>query len=105
MSRSYKKNPVTKDNGRSKKKAKQMCNRLFRRRLQRIDPEEEPYFYNNTYRKATNSWDICDYWHCGGFNSVQKMDWINERVRTSFFRIPISLKRAENNWRKWYKSK
>ena len=58
MSRSYKKNPIVKDNGESKKAKKTVANRRVRRKLS--DPE---YGMANgrAYRKEFESYDIADY--------------------------------------------
>jgi len=58
MSRSYKKTPVIKDNGQSKKKNKQLANRKVRRKLKDINYECSQ---NGGYQKIVNSWDIADY--------------------------------------------
>jgi hypothetical protein len=56
MSRSYKKNPVGKDNG-DKKSMKQIANRTVRRRV-KMD-EDMPARLQ--HKKMTESWDITDY--------------------------------------------
>lgn len=55
MSRSYKKSPVLKNNGKSRF-WKQRANRMFRR----IPICETPFGKSAYHRKYTESWDICD---------------------------------------------
>lgn len=55
MSRSYKKNPISKDGGRSSKRAKTYANHSFRQ-----NPEDCPV-KGSLYRKHYESWDINDY--------------------------------------------
>ena len=57
MSRSFKKVPIIKDNGKSKKKQKQIASRSVRRKMS--DPEHE-IGNGNAYKKATESYDIAD---------------------------------------------
>ena len=57
MSRSYKKNPILKDDGKSKKVAKTLATRLTRRKFNRIDYEMAN---GNAYRKEFESWEIAD---------------------------------------------
>jgi len=62
MSRSYRKTPIVKDNGKSKKEAKAHANRTVRRRLK--DPDYE-IADGKAYRKEVESWGIADcisYW-------------------------------------------
>lgn len=54
MSRSYKKTPILKDNGKSAKLNKQIANRKIRRNSYMIIPK------GNLYRKYTETWDIND---------------------------------------------
>ena len=56
MSRSYKKNPVGKDNG-DKKSMKVIANRAVRRRVK--NDEDMPA--RLPHKKMTESWDITDY--------------------------------------------
>lgn len=58
MSRSYKKNPITKDNGKSKKTAKTFAVRKTRRKLKNLDYE---IANGKAYRKEFESWEIADY--------------------------------------------
>lgn len=62
MSRSYRKTPIVKDNGKSKKTIKSLANRKVRRKLN--NPEFE-MANGKAYRKEFESWDIADsiiYW-------------------------------------------
>lgn len=58
MSRSYRKHPIKKDNGHSKKEMRTLANRTVRRRLNNPD-----YTIANgkAYRKEFESWNIADY--------------------------------------------
>ena len=58
MSRSVKKNPVIKDNGKSKKAQKTHANRIVRRKLK--DPEFD-IADGKAYKKEFESWNIADY--------------------------------------------
>jgi len=58
MSRSYKKNPIIKDNGKGKKDMKAIANRAVRRKLN--DPEYE-IADGKAYKKEFESWNIADY--------------------------------------------
>lgn len=57
MSRSYKKTPIIKDNGKSNKKDKRLANKKVRRYLD----DDEHIIRHKSYRKVYNSWDIADY--------------------------------------------
>ena len=58
MSRSYKKNPIVKDNGKGKKDKKAIANSRVRNKLKDLD-----YTIANgkAYRKEYESWDIADF--------------------------------------------
>lgn len=58
MSRSTKKNPIIKDNGKSNKKDKQIINRALRRKINNPDFELSD---GNAYKKVYESWNIADY--------------------------------------------
>lgn len=58
MSRSYRKHPVVKDNGKSKKQDKTLANRIVRRKLK--DPEYD-LADGKSYKKEYESWNIADY--------------------------------------------
>jgi hypothetical protein len=58
MSRSYKKTPVIKDNGKSKKISKTFAVRKTRRKLKNLDYEIAD---GKAYRKEFESWEIADY--------------------------------------------
>ena len=62
MSRSYKKTPIIKDNGKSKKRAKTFAIRKTRRKLKNLDYEIAD---GKSYKKEFESWIIADhvcYW-------------------------------------------
>lgn len=54
MSRSYKKHPILKDNGKSKKYGKQLANRKVRH-------SELSGGKSNDYKKCYESWDVYDF--------------------------------------------
>ena len=58
MSRSRKKTPIVKDNGKGKKTAKSLANRKVRRKLKDLDYKIAD---GKAYRKESESWDIADY--------------------------------------------
>ncbi len=57
MSRSYRKNPILKDGGKSSKKSKRKANQLVRRKYQNIDFPRKGNFYRRFYEQ----YDINDY--------------------------------------------
>lgn len=57
MSRSYKKNPVIKDNGKSKKSQKNIANRRLRSKLR----QGEELASGGHYKKHFEQYDIADY--------------------------------------------
>jgi len=102
MSRSYRKSPVIKDNGKGKKKQKAIANRVVRRKLKNPD-----YVVPNggSYTKEYESWRIADYtsrcteeeakemWH----RSMRKYPWFKEHYPT--------LESYMIWWKKTYRSK
>ena len=58
MSRSYRKNPIVKENGKSKKEMKSLANRKVRRKLN--DPDFN-IADGKAYKKEFESWDIADF--------------------------------------------
>ena len=58
MSNSYKKNPIIKENGKSKKTQKQIANRTVRRKIKGDGLELSD---GNSYKKVYNSWNIADF--------------------------------------------
>ena len=63
MSRSYKHTPVFK--GGKSKHGKRYANKVVRRQA-RQNPENAPTGKSNAYRKAYESWNVCDYRFWGG---------------------------------------
>ena len=65
MSRSYKKNPIIKDNGRSHKRAKKAANQRLRTTVRNImsnlDSLEDKIFPTARGLEITNQYDICDW--------------------------------------------
>lgn len=98
VSRSYKHVPCARDSERSRVpnryKAKTIANRAVRR--------NENISNHSGYRKAYESWDICDYKF---FKTEEQLlnDWKNGRGGPKFMKL--SYKEAKRSWRKWYKSK
>lgn len=91
MSRSYKKNPVVKDNPKGSKKVKQLANRRFRRNF-----SEE---YIKDYKRHTDTWEIHDFIGRWGweharaeYESGQLSKWWYEKCPT--------LEEFHNYWRK-----
>ena len=58
MGKSYRKNPIVKDNGKSKKEMKSLANRKVRRKLN--DPDFN-IADGKAYKKEFESWDIADF--------------------------------------------
>ena len=58
MSKSYRKNPIVKDNGKSKKEMKSLANRKVRRKLN--DPDFN-IADGKAYKKEFESWAIADF--------------------------------------------
>lgn len=58
MSRSYRKHPIVKDGGRSKKEDRTLANRIVRRKLNNLDYEIAD---GKAYKKEFESWNIADY--------------------------------------------
>lgn len=76
MSRSYKKTPVCKEGNRSKKWGKRKANRKVRKTTGLGGK-------SNLYRKAYESWNICDY--------------------RTFKERDVNMKEKDLNfWKKWY---
>lgn len=96
MSRSYKRNPISKDGGKSSKSAKQLANRRLRRK-NNFDIKR------SNYKKTYEQWDINDYisrwtledaindWHEEESNP-KKNQWIHNRFKT--------LEEWINHWKK-----
>lgn len=54
MSRSYKKHPIVKDNGKGKKKSKRFANHTVRR-------DKDTPLKGGNYKKMSESWEIADF--------------------------------------------
>ena len=99
MSRSYKKNPIAKDNG-NKKSMKQIANRTVRRRIK--DDEDMPARLQ--HKKMTESWDITDYKsRMTREEAIQWYENVMEHEASSWFkkRYP-TLKAWLKYWEKCY---
>lgn len=82
MSRSYKKFPVAKDNGKYSKECKQIANRKFRRNLH-LDEKAS----GNIYKKYTETWDIHDfvsYWPWGNAKATYEHPAEGKRFRKEY---------------------
>ena len=101
MSRSYKKNPITKDtntNRSSAKFGKRTANRVIRNRRDILN--------NGTYKKAYCSWCICDYKKRMTQTEFQR-EW---EIGTSNLSLYLhghfkSFKQALLWWKKYYRNK
>lgn len=104
MSRSYKHNPTTKDNGRSKKKDRTFANRKLRR------TSFDEVANGGHYKKFTCQYDICDnrdtctlnewleYWgkHCDDVNTGSGWEtWYYNRYGNT-------IQDAILRWKKYY---
>lgn len=108
MSRSYKKTPYAGD--RNDGYMKKQFNRKLRRQSKNIDPDgdnEDLYLVNNSYKKANESWDICDYgwtesWEAYWGKCVS--EWQSNKNRG--YDEPYPDKEYEyKRWKKMYKQK
>ena len=59
MSRSRKKNPIRKENSKSRKHNKQIANRIARNKIKNPDFDLNNW---NAYKKIYDSYDVCDYY-------------------------------------------
>lgn len=96
MSRSYKKTPIIKDNGRSKKWSKRQANKVVRK-----SNDIANYMQ---YKKAYDSWDVCDWKDYYPINSfIQK--W-GESFHSPFVIYRgigmMTLNSVINKWKKRY---
>ncbi|MBO7474230.1 MAG: hypothetical protein J6U00_09575 [Ruminococcus sp.] len=98
MSRSYKKNPIIKDNNKDSKLAKQHANRLFRRC---ISERELIAGKSGLHRKYTESWDIHDYvsrWT----KAEAEADWEHEEL---LIKSGKSYDKSNILWHRIYRTK
>ena len=103
MSRSYRKNPIIKDNGEGKKDKKAIANRRVRRKLNNPD-----YGIANgkAYRKEYNSWDIAD--NVSRFTEDEARHYYEEMSKDDnrwFKEEWPTLESFMNYWKKHYKCK
>lgn len=92
MSRSYKKHPFVTDHKRKSTKAsKQLANRRFRRTID--------LYQGSSYRKYSNSYDICDYkWWTSEKDAI---DWYINICDNSYIRGKYpTLENYLNYWSK-----
>lgn len=74
MGKSYKKTPIIKDNGKSKKKEKRIANHTVRSKLKNnIDFELAD---GKSYKKVFDTWDIADY----------KSRWTEREARVYYYK-------------------
>lgn len=105
MSRSYKKNPVSKDSSTYSK----FCKKKSNKRVRRI-----PDIPNgNSYKKVWDSWDICDWRHYSTkksfINRKKKYDnyfslLVENGIKCYFYRFKSEAEVIEE-WMKIYKRK
>lgn len=86
MSRSYRKNPILKDGGKSSKENKQLANRRVRRVLNRNHDYEIKN--GNAYRKINETWNINDY--VSRFTEKEASDYYDSMIR------------SDNYWDRWF---
>lgn len=93
MGKSYKKTPIIKDNGSSKKQMKTIANKAVRSKLK--DPDFE-IANGNAYKKEYDSYDIADY----------VCRWTKKAAISSYYKNDIlQEKYTLNEWIiKWKKS-
>lgn len=61
MSRSYKKTPIIKDNGRTKKYGKHFANKAVNTFIDNVQNEDFFFPQNKSYKKLYDSWEIADF--------------------------------------------
>lgn len=102
MSRSYKKNPIIKDNGKGKKDKKAIANSRVRNQL-----KNEDYIIANgcAYKKEYESWNIADY--VFRFTEDEARHHYEEMSKDSkWFRDKWpTLESFMNYWKKHYRCK
>ena len=108
MSRSYKKTPYAGD--KNDAYMKKQFNRKLRRQSKNIDPEgesDDSYLPNNTYKKANQSWEICDYYDIEPWEDYwgkAVSEWQSRKNRG--YDEPYPDKEQEyKRWKKIYKQK
>jgi hypothetical protein len=104
MSRSYKKNPYSKDGGRSSRPGKQMSSRAFRRDAK---VKIHTYRYDDLWLKSTQavcSYDVNDYISYYP-KSEAISDFYDNSGRYGMYSIYESLYEALQNWEKYYRRK
>lgn len=95
MSRSYKRNPISKDGGSRKKESKRLANKVVR------NYEDMPRRARKAYKKVFCSWDIADY--VSRYTLKQAIEDYYEWDEDSWFRKQYpTLESYIENWKKWY---
>ena len=92
MGKSYKKTPIIKENGESKKKMKTIANKAVRRKIKNIDFE---IANGNAYRKEYESYDIADY-----INRWTKQDAIEAYKNNVLIQEKYTLEKWLTEWEK-----
>ena len=92
MGKSYKKTPVIKENGESKKKMKTIANKAVRRKMKDADFE---IANGNAYRKEYESYDIADY-----ISRQTKHDAIEAYKNKRWIQEKYTLEKWLNEWKK-----
>lgn len=105
MSRSYKKNPIIKENGKSKKVGKTIANSHLRSYIKQ-NPENIPQ--NMQYKKVYDRWNFCDW--CTRCSKREWEQYYYDRKAPHYwkFRRPgeeESLQESMNYWNKIYRRK
>jgi len=100
MSRSYKKNPYMKDNGKSKKWSKRKASQKFRRDM----AESEELSKGSAYKKHFESWNIADY--CSRMTRREAIEWYEHRAKDEasvyFLKRYPTLEKWLKYWEKCY---
>jgi hypothetical protein len=104
VSRSYKKNPYSKDGGRSSKSAKRISSRMFRRDTKVKVSKGD---YDSLWKKQTQalcSWDVND--HVSYYPREDAIsDFYSSSHRFSICSLYADIEEALDNWEKWYRRK
>lgn len=96
MSRSFKSNPIIKDNRRGRKKSKRQASKKVRKYKGEISDGQ-------FYKKLYNTWDIYDYVsHCT-YEEWKTMFYKNDSLYT--IRYYNNEKDCYNDWARFYKRK
>ena len=99
MSRSYKKNPWAGDTkGKIKKRKASSKVRMFLKNLENV-------LQNSSYKKVSESWDICDYGQSCTWDKYWSYILKIYREHPEYFKKPPNEKEEYRKWDKCYKMK